>query len=361
MVLSLKQMFASDTKTGSDASNRMRKPLAVALKFLISAALVFALFYYQVISIEALRTTFRDPVVALSAFAVLLLGYGLSALRWYFLLQAMGITVRLRPSAEIFAMGTFATTFLPGGTGGDLLRAVYVARHVHQDRTGGIISVMVDRAVGLLGVITAAVLLGFSRAEHVIASPATKIFFYALVATLAGAIIGITAALIILSPTRVERIRAFVGARTIVHRSVLRFLETVVQLRADPMRVGLSAIISIAVTMTIVSSVVLLAHGYESGGLTDLDFANAAVLAFLVNAVPVTPGGIGVAEGAFAFICHTWELLPTVLPYGTIFFGYRIILTVISLFGSVAFVTYSRGRLLGDEPRHSGLASTRVH
>src|SRR3954452_11513162 len=114
-----------------------RQHLPPVLKLLISGALVAGLFYYHVITFEALRATFREPAIAGLAFAALLLGYLLSALRWYFLLQAMGIHVRLRPCAQIFAMGTFANTFLPGGTGGDLLRAVYIARHVHQDRTGG--------------------------------------------------------------------------------------------------------------------------------------------------------------------------------------------------------------------------------
>ncbi len=114
-------------------------------------ALVVALFHYDVITLQALAATFRDWPVALTAFAVLLVGYVLSALRWYALLHAIGIRIRLRPCVEIFAMGTFANTFLPGGTGGDVVRAVYIARHVHSDRAGGVISVLADRAMGFLG------------------------------------------------------------------------------------------------------------------------------------------------------------------------------------------------------------------
>jgi uncharacterized protein (TIRG00374 family) len=321
-------------------AGNIRRHLATVVKLLIAAGLVAGLFFYHVITLDALRTTFRDPPIAASAFAVLLLGYVLSAARWYFLLRAMGIYVRLRPCAEIFAMGTFANTFLPGGTGGDLVRAVYIARHVHQDRAGGVISVFADRAIGLLGVVMVALVLALVAPEHVIASPLTHTFFLVLVGAFAAAIAGIVAAFVVVSPGRLARIETFVGSRTILHRLMLRLFQAVVQLRSDPWAVLLSFAISIVVTLTIVASVVLLAHGYEGGGLRAVDFGNAAVLAILANAVPITPGGIGIAEGAFAFLCYAWEVTPTALPYGTIFFGYRLILTVISLIGSVAFVSY---------------------
>ncbi len=320
----------------------VRRHLATVVKLLIAGGLVAGLFFYHVITLDALRTTFRDPPIAASAFAVLLLGYMLSAARWYFLLRAMGIHVRLRPCAEIFAMGTFANAFLPGGTGGDLVRAVYIARHVHQDRAGGVISVFADRAIGLLSVVMVALVLASVAPEHVTASPLTHTFFLVLVGAFAAAIVGILAAFVVVTPGRLARIETFVGTRTILHRLLLRLFQMVVQLRSDPWAVLLSVAISIVVTLTIVASVVLLAHGYGGGGLRPVDFANAAVLAILANAVPVTPGGIGIAEGAFAFLCYAWEATPTALPYGTIFFGYRLIFMVISLIGSVAFVSYRR-------------------
>ena len=279
-------------RTRAKAVGSVRPHLATLLKLLISAALVFTLFYYKVISIDALQATFRDPVVAASAFAVLLLGYGLSAVRWYFLLHAMGIAVRFRPCAEIFAMGTFTNTFLPGGTGGDVVRAVYIARHLHQDRTGGVISVLADRAMGLLSVIAVAVVLGFSKAEHVVASPLTRTFFYSLVAISAAALVAIIATLVIFSSARLDKIKTIVGNRTIVHRGILRLFDTVNQFRGRFLTVLLSFAISIAITLTIIASVVFLASGYEAGGLHALDFANASVFALLVNAVPITPGNV---------------------------------------------------------------------
>ena len=331
------QGATSDT---DGARARLRRRLSTFVKLLISAALVAALFYYNVITLQALGTTFRDWPVALSAFAVLLVGYVLSALRWYALLHAIGIRIRLRPCAEIFAMGTFANTFLPGGTGGDVVRAVYIARHVHSDRAGGVISVLADRAMGFLGVLGVAVLLGLAASEHVIESPLTRTLYFLLAGGFAGITLGLIIVLLVLPPTRVAKISSWIGDRTMLHRLLLRIFQVIGQFRNNPAAVLLSIVLSVLITLSIVTAVILLASGFKGGGLTALDFANATVFALVANIVPVTPGGIGVAEGVFAFLCYAWESTPTTLAYGTIFLGQRLITMVISLVGSIAFVTY---------------------
>ena len=63
------------------------------------------------------------------------------------------------------------------------------------------------------------------------------------------------------------------------------------------------------------------------------------------------------AEGVFAFLCYAWETTPTTLAYGTIFLSQRLIVMVISLVGSVAFVTYKRSIDLGEASGHGNAAS----
>ena len=100
-------------------------------------------------------------------------------------MHAIGIKMRFRSCLEIFAMGTFMNTFVPGGTGGDLLRAFYVAQALQQDRTGGVLSVVLDRGMGLLGLLTVAVLLGLIAPDHEIASSLVR-----SLALLAAAVLG---------------------------------------------------------------------------------------------------------------------------------------------------------------------------
>jgi len=323
-------------------SGATRQRLVTVAKVAFAAILIGSLFYFQVITIEALGGIFGNPPVAASAFAVLLVGHALAALRWYVLLRTMEIPIRFRACVEIFAIGTFANTFLPGGTGGDLLRSVYVARDVHSDRAGGVISVFVDRALGLFGLLAVTALIGFLAAEHPDASVSTRSTAIVLVTVLVGSVIGVVAALIAVTPERFAKLKEYVGTRTVLRRAFLRMFEMSAKLRRNPVSVLISFGLSVAVTLTIVVAIILLSQGYESGGLTALDFSYAALLALIANVVPITPGGIGVGETAFAFLCVAWEAVRAGLPYGTIFFGYRLLTMLISLFGAIGFVTYKR-------------------
>lgn len=319
-----------------------RRHLLTLIKIAIAGILIGSLFYSRVITFEALGDIFGNFPVAVSAFAILLFGHALAALRWYVLLRTMGIPIRLRACIEIFAIGTFANTFLPGGTGGDLLRSVYVARDVHSDRAGGVISVFVDRAMGLSGLLAVTALVGLAAAEHPGAAVSTRSTAIILSAVFVGMVIGVIATLYLVTPARLEQLRAYIGTRTVFRRAFLRMFEIGASLGRKPVAVLVSFALSVAIALTIAISIILLSQGYERGGLTPLDFSYAALLALIANVVPITPGGIGVGETAFVFLCAAWETTRSALPYGTIFFGYRLLTMLISLLCAVGFVTYRR-------------------
>lgn len=78
--------------------------------------------------------------------------YVITAFRWHRLLRAVGIYV---PLARVFVLnmvGAFYNTFMPGSTGGDLLKAYYTAKQTpHKARA--IMTVVVDRVLGLLALV----------------------------------------------------------------------------------------------------------------------------------------------------------------------------------------------------------------
>ena len=83
---------------------RLRRRVTSILKVLIAAVLVFALFYYRLITLDAVGVLFRNLLSPQWYSDSFLLLTCLSAIRWLFLLRAMGIDVALRPCFEIFAI-----------------------------------------------------------------------------------------------------------------------------------------------------------------------------------------------------------------------------------------------------------------
>ena len=87
----------------------------------------------------------------------------------------------------------------------------------------------------------------------------------------------------------------------------------------------------------------LLTAALKIGTLGAADMVLVTPLTLAVNALPLTPNGIGIGEAAFDQICHWLEPVPTSAAYSSIFFAYRIISTLTCLPGVVSLALYRKG------------------
>ena len=99
------------------------------------------------------------PVYVVLAFGFYVTAVSLSSGKWAVLLRAQGIRVPLRVLIRYTFMGTFFNNFLPANVGGDVMRGYGLARHTDYT-TDAAVSVIMDRLVGLLAFLTAAVVAG---------------------------------------------------------------------------------------------------------------------------------------------------------------------------------------------------------
>ena len=76
--------------------------------------------------------------------------------RWWLLLRSQSIFVDFWAAVRLYFLGWFYNNFMPGSVGGDVLRAWYVTKHTDK-KFEAVLSVFVDRAVGLLSTLVIAV------------------------------------------------------------------------------------------------------------------------------------------------------------------------------------------------------------
>ena len=95
------------------------------------------------------------------------LTYLITSLRWHLLLRAIGIHIGAARAFVINMVGAFYNTFMPGSTGGDVLKAYYAAKLAPEHRTRAVMSVIVDRVIGLLALI----ILGGTMAAKIALAP----------------------------------------------------------------------------------------------------------------------------------------------------------------------------------------------
>ncbi len=73
--------------------------------------------------------------------------------RWQWLMQVQGIDPGFARTYAMNLIGMFFNLFLPGGTGGDLIKMYYASREAPQQKAAVVLSVIMDRVVGLFALI----------------------------------------------------------------------------------------------------------------------------------------------------------------------------------------------------------------
>lgn len=86
-----------------------------------------------------------------------ILAYGvvelLSAIRWQWLLRVQGIQLSWMRIFTLTLIGVFFNFCIPGGTGGDVVKIFYLIKETPGQKALALISVLVDRIIGMLGLI----------------------------------------------------------------------------------------------------------------------------------------------------------------------------------------------------------------
>ena len=123
-------------------------------------------------------------LLSIISMGVLLL---LGILRWQLILQVHGIRLPLRRTTQISLIGHFFNSFLLGSVGGDVLKAYYVARETHHKKTEAVVTVAVDRIIGLFSMlILACAMMLFARDYLAVMNPKLRPVIWLILAMTGG-------------------------------------------------------------------------------------------------------------------------------------------------------------------------------
>ena len=111
--------------------------------------------------------------------------------RWRVLLAAQQIDLGWWRTLRVYLIGAFFNLFLLGATGGDIVKIYYAMRET-ASKSAAFLSVLVDRMMGLLGLVAVAAVLCSLRFDLLVSKPLTQTLTASLFL-----IIGVSLALII--------------------------------------------------------------------------------------------------------------------------------------------------------------------
>ncbi|MBF0340793.1 MAG: flippase-like domain-containing protein [Magnetococcales bacterium] len=312
------------------------------LKLLATVGLIGLLWYQGKLDFSTLMLISSSPGTILLVIGASMIGYSLVAVRWVLLLHSQHIPLPFAWGHRVTYLGLYCNLVLPGGgMAGDALRLAHAIRAAPTHRLEALLSLFVDRAVGLYAMLLIAMLAIFVNPHLVMGIGPLQLMAVAVIAAVFG--IPLSVLIFYLLVNRVRETPWFVrflqSGR--VGRLTGRLVEIIRLYHHAWPRLLLALGITLVCQMLLLWALVLVANGLSMGTLTPGEYTFATPWAWIANFLPLTPGGIGVGEAAFDQVCRWIETTPSGAPYGTIFLVFRL-LTMLGTFPGLVIFFFSR-------------------
>src|SRR5438128_2499385 len=119
-----------------------------------------------------------------------------AAFRWHILLKVQGINLNLRRLSGLFLIGMFYNQFLPGGTGGDIVKSYLLLKETDR-KAGALLAVVFDRFIGLVALVAITVTLVSMRFDLLAQTYETRRYLWILLILLGVSIASLVASFLL--------------------------------------------------------------------------------------------------------------------------------------------------------------------
>lgn len=268
------------------------------LSTILRIGLGLGILYYVLVSAGGGRAAGRmisTPWLMPGLAMLTIFGAGIEAKRLGILFRAQGMHLSFRRGYRAVAVGTMFNFCIPGGTGGDVVKLYYLA----SERRGKVVEVatllIVDRAVALFSLLLLVSVLALVEWENVLANHLivgmTAMVLLAMCGLAVGGIVACSTWL------RASSWYNFLMTRLPMHEYVRRAADAIFVYREHKLALLQAASLSLVGHVALVIMFIAAGRVFipgAPGGMISL----TALLGMLTNALPITPGGLGVGEAA---------------------------------------------------------------
>ena len=151
----------------------MKRILLTVLQLSVTGALLWWVFHdpnqREKMKVALQTADYRWVCVGVLAYLVVEIA---AAVRWQILLRVQKIHLSIPRLSGLFLIGMFYNQFLPGGTGGDIIKSYLLLKETDK-KAGALLAVVFDRLIGLVGLVVITVTLVSLRFDLLWRTPQT--------------------------------------------------------------------------------------------------------------------------------------------------------------------------------------------
>ncbi len=276
--------------------------------------------------------------------------YLLGIERWRILLRTHDIRLCWSRCFTLFFIGHFFNAFMLGATGGDLIKAYYAARETHHRKTEAVTTVFLDRLLGLVALVILILVILTFRIRFLLSHPSIeKAAFFLLILLVA---IGLMVILLWhrnwIESRFWKRITRLTHMPAVVSDQMARIYAAIYHFRKKPALLAKAFGLSLGLHILSLLADFMFATAIHSH-LTLFQAFTLFPLLSALGTIPITPGGLGIREGAAVIIFGSVGIPPltafllSLIPW--------IGVTLWSLFGGLLYLAEP---LRKDHVIHSG-------
>src|SRR6266498_2821950 len=317
------------------AFRRMKKMLITFFQVSVTVAVLYWVYHdpnRRAQMLEAIRNAhYRWVMLGILAYIVVEVA---AAFRWHVLLKVQKIHLSLPRLAGLFFIGMFYNQFLPGGTGGDIMKSYYLLKETPDKKAGALLAVVFDRFIGLVAlVVITGTLIGL-RYDFLSQTPETRQLLWILLLVLSASIAGLLSTFVISGFNLFHSLpEKFPGREKLIEISAAYHLYAH-HWPATLVAFGASIVAHLATFTT------FLCATYALGAAVPLvNFFAVMPIERTISALPISFAGIGLREKVFQIMLNGLCGVPeaTAILIGSLSF---LIVLICCLPGALVYLFY---------------------
>ena len=313
----------------------MRKILVTLFQLTVTIAVLYWVYHdpnRRAQMAEAIRDAqYHWIVFGILAYVVVEIA---AAFRWHVLLKVQDIHLSFLRLSGLFLIGMFYNQFLPGGTGGDIMKSYYLLKETPDKKAGALLAVVFDRFIGLVALVAITGALIGLRYDFLSQTTETRNLLWLLLFLLGASILSLVSTFVISGLNLFHRLPAkFPGREKLIEISAAYHLYAR-HWRATLVAFGASVVAHLATFTT------FLCAAYALGAAVPMvNFFAVMPIERTISALPISFAGIGLREKILQIMLHGLCGVPeaTAILIGSLSF---LIVLICCLPGAIVYFFY---------------------
>ncbi len=254
--------------------------------------------------IDQLKFVFSQTNILLLGLVFFALQFYLFSIRWKLFVDQISI-LKIKSAFRLTLIGQFFSFFIPGGVGGDVVKALELSQEHIMSKSAALSTVIADRVLGLFCMILMATLCLLTEALLGTQYPIARLLFFS------SSLLAILTMGLLFSHYAIQKLKSAFNLQQ--NQLLIKFEKlinsfdlTFKSFRNSSLQVKnfflslMIQMISIYFMYTVVKTLNVEPPGF-------FIFFSLCCFGFLASAIPLTPAGIGVGQAAFYFLFSSFS------------------------------------------------------